>query len=273
MPQQPFVMRLHFYLPGGSGTHALGSGAHHIEYMGSVEKHELLLGNDSETDRTALESAAIHAKYAGEREGSMGYFGHAADDPKGAQKSILEAQGPVWRVIASVGEADALAMGGDLTTKDGWARATQPVVAKMVEQLGLDPAKVQWIAAAHRHQKHENNPHIHLLLWEAGEPSRKTAKWSDHERRAIRKAWISELYKPERQQLGKEKSEARTEARSTLIDLVARRNEQQGFHRELAERLAVLGQMLPGQGRLAYAYVPPAVKAQTEEVIRWLCCR
>lgn len=273
MPNQPFVMRLHYYLPNGTKRNSLKSGAHHIEYMGSVAKDELLLSPESAVDtgdRTTLESAAIHAKYAGEREGSMGYFGSMADDPKGAQASIQTAQGPVWRVIASVGEQDALNMGGDLTSKEGWERATQPVLDKMVAQLGLDPAKVQWIAAAHRHQKIEHNPHIHLLFWETGEPTRTTAKWTDEERRNIRKAWISELYRPERQVLGKEKSEARTEARSTLIDLVARKNEMQGFNRELTTRLATLGQMLPGQGRLAYAFMPAAVKAETESIIRWL---
>ncbi|MDA8205083.1 MAG: hypothetical protein M0Z36_03370 [Thermaerobacter sp.] len=273
MPHQPFVMRLHYYLPSGTKRNSLTSGAHHIEYMGSVAKDELLLSSEPAQpsgDRTTLESAAIHAQYAGEREGSMGYFGNAAHDPQAAQASIKAAQGPVWRVIASVGEQDALAMGGDLTTKDGWAKASQPVVDKMIKELGLDPAKVQWIAAAHRHQKTEHNPHIHLLFWETGEPTRETAKWTDQERRNIRKAWISELYRPERQQLGREKSEARTEARSTLIDLVARKNEMQGFNRELTTRLATLGRMLPGQGRLAYAYMPPEVKARTEEIIRWL---
>lgn len=270
MPNQPFVMRLHYYLPKGEGVNSLQSGAHHIEYMGSAEKHELLLGGEPAADRTTLESAAIHAKYAGEREGSMGYFGNAADDPKAAQKSILQAQGPVWRVIASVGEQDALAMGGDLTTKEGWERASHPVVHKMIDQLGLDPAKVQWIAAAHRHQTTENNPHIHLLVWEEGEPSRETAKWTDQERRTVRKAWISELYKPERERLGKEKSESRTESRNAVIDLVARRNGQQGFNRELTERLATLGKQLPDRGRLAYAFMPPDVKAQVEDTIRWL---
>ncbi len=272
MPAQPFIMRLHFYLPTGTGLHSLASGAHHVAYAGSKEKAELMIGRLlAESNRNSLESAAIHARYAGEREGSLGYFGSMADDPKGAQKSILAAQGPVWRVINTVGEADALAMGGDLTTKDGWERASKPVVTKMIKELGLDPAKVQWIAAAHRHQKHEHNPHIHLLIWETGEePTRKTGEWSDAERRAIRKAWISELYRPERQVLGKEKSEARTEARSALIDLVARKNEMQGFNRELTTRLATLGKMLPGRGRLAYAFMPPEIKAKTEEGIRWL---
>lgn len=273
MPQQPFVMRLHFYLRGkSSGRQSLKSAAHHIEYMGSKEKAELLIDGllDEENTHTTLESAAIHAKYAREREGSMGYFGSMAHDPKAAEQSILAAKGPVWRVIASVGESDALNMGGDLTTKSGWDKASNIVVPQMIAQLGLDPAKVQWIAAAHRHQKHENNPHIHLLLWEQGIPSRKTAKWSDTERKAIRKAWITELYRPERQHLGIEKSEARDQARHALIDLIATRNDQQGFHRELVARLAVLGGMLPGSGRLAYGYMPPPVKSEVESTIRWL---
>lgn len=269
MPQQPFIMRLHYYLPGGTKLNSLQSGAHHVEYMGSADKDELLLAPD-DGDRNTLDSAAIHAQYAGEREGSMGYFGSAADDPKAAQAAIQSAQGSVWRVIASVGEQDTFAMGGDLTTKDGWERASSPAVAKMVEQLGLDPAKVQWIAAAHRHQKHENNPHIHLLLWEMGTPSRKTAKWTAAERQAIRREWIHELYRPERERLGQEKSEARNQTRSALLDLIGRRNHQQGFHRELGNRLKDLGTMLPGQGRLAYAYMPAAVKQKVENTIRWL---
>ena len=200
----------------------------------------------------------------------MGYFGSMAHDPKAAEQSILAAKGPVWRVIASVGESDALNMGGDLTTKSGWEKAANIVVPQMIKQLGLDPAKVQWIAAAHRHQKHENNPHIHLLVWEQGEPSRKTAKWSDAERRAVRKQWITELYRPERQRLGIEKNEARDQARTAIVDLIARRNDEQGFHREFTSRLSVLGGMLPDQGRLAYGYMPPPVKSKVESTIRWL---
>ena len=272
MPQQPFVMRVHFYHAQGQGLQGLQSGAHHVSYMGSTKKDELLVDEES---RSTLESAAIHARYAGERPGNMmGYLGSLAQDPQGAQKSILAAQGPVWRIIASVGEQDALSMGGDLTTKEGWSNAANTVVPQMIKQLGLDPAKVQWIAAAHRHQHHENNPHLHLLVWEEGEPSRKTAKWTDKERRAIRKDWVSALYAPERAQLGKEKTAARQEAR-TLIQaqlsaLKEAGNGTQGFQAELTTRLQHLGQQLPGHGRLAYAFMPAEVKKETESLIRWL---
>ena len=272
MPQKPFVMRVHFYLPGGEGLKSLGSAAHHVEYMGSREKNELLV--DSPKDRTpnrdTLQSAAIHAQYAGEREGSLGYFGNMADRPHEAQKSILKAQGPVWRVIASVGEQDTLNMGGALVTKAGWEQATQPIVAKMITELGLDPQKVQWIAAVHRHQHHERNPHVHLLLWEQGEPSRKTGEWTKQELRAIKQAAVSQLYQPERAQLGQAKTTVRAEIRETVQTLVTRGNTQQGFQQALSQRLQALGQMLPGKGRLAYAYMPEPVKAQVQDTIRWL---
>lgn len=272
MPQQPFIPRYHFYLPDGKGLNSFESAAHHVEYMGSKNKAELLIGGllSEEVHDHSLRSAAIHAKYAGEREGSLGYLGSLAHDPQRAQRSILSAQGPVWRVIASVGESDAKAMGGDLLTKAGWDKATPPAVQKMIKTLALDPTKVQWIAAVHRHQKHENNPHLHLLLWEEGRPTRKTAKWTPDEMRTVKRDWVSALYAPERQMLGQEKTEARTQARTTVIDLMAHRNRQQGFEQELTQRLAAIGAGLPGKGRLAYAYMPPEVKAQVADTIRWL---
>ncbi|AUW92627.1 hypothetical protein BXT84_00560 [Sulfobacillus thermotolerans] len=272
MPQKPFVMRVHFYLPEGTGRQSLRSGAHHVEYMGSKEKGELLIDGlmSEEVNDRSLRSAAIHAKYAGEREGSLGYLGSMSSNPKRAQESILNAQGPVWRVIASVGEADVVAMGGALLTKAGWEKAAAPTVEKMVATLGLDPAKTQWIAAVHRHQHHEQNPHIHLLVWEEGPPTRKTAQWSRDELRIIKRDWVSSLYAPERQQLGQIKTAARTQARQQVIDLMTYRNRQQGFEQEFTQRLAAIGVGLPGQGRLAYAYMPPATKAQVADTIRWL---
>ncbi len=272
MPTKPFYMGLHFYTPDGEGLNSLESAAHHSEYMGSKEKAELLIDGlmSEEVNDRSLRSAAIHAKYAGEREGSLGYLGSLAADPRRAQERILHAQGPVWRIIASVGEEDAISMGGALLTKAGWEKAASPVVEKMIATLGMDPAKTQWIAAIHRHQHHEQNPHIHLLVWEEGEPSRKTAKWTRDELRQVKRDWVSALYAPERQQLGKLKTEFRTQARQTVIDLMAHRDRQQGFAQELAQRLSVIGSGLPGKGRLAYAYMPPETKAQVAETIRWL---
>jgi len=64
MPQQPFILRVHFYLPQGTGRQGLVSARHHVDYLGDGDKPELLVD-----DRTTLESAGVHAQYAGERPG------------------------------------------------------------------------------------------------------------------------------------------------------------------------------------------------------------
>ncbi|MCY0884980.1 MAG: hypothetical protein OWV35_03745, partial [Firmicutes bacterium] len=271
MPQQPMVLRVHFYHAAGHQRQSLISAAHHIAYMGSAAKHELLVDDD----RTTLESAAIHARYVGERAGSLGYFGTV--DAATAQAQIRAAQGPVWRVICSVGEADALAMGGALTTKTGWQAAAETAVPAMIRRLGLDPAHTAWIAAVHRYQRQERNPHIHLLFWESGAPTRRTMQWSAAELHDIRRLWAKALYAPELAQLGQAKDAARrtalTQARH-LLDQTrwARRGAsvEQGLVAELQQRLAVLGAQLPGRGRLAWAYMPEPVKTATLEVARWL---
>jgi len=119
------------------------------------------------------------------------------------------------------------------------------------------------------------NPHIHLLLWQTGEPARQIGKWSDKERRAIRRSWASALYAPERERAGAEKTRARDDARVLVLEHVrqARKMRHPGhqrFHQDLDARLRELGARLPGKGRLALRYMPPPVKAQTEDLIRWL---
>lgn len=279
MPQQPMVMRAHFYRPGGQGRRGLKSAAHHVVYIGSKRKHELLVDADERaisSDRTTtLRSAAHHVDYTA-HEGSLGYIGPLAGDPKAAQQEILQSRSPVWRVIVSVGEADALAMGGGLTSKAGWEQATTTVVPDMVRRLGLDPDRVHWIAAAHRWQaRGGRNPHIHLLLWQTGEPARQIGKWSDAERRAIRRGWASTLYAPERERAGREKSAARDDARVIVLETVRAARERrhpghQQFHQDLDDRLRDLGSLLPGKGRRAYGYMPSEVKRVTEETILWL---
>ena len=272
MPRQPMVLRVHFYHDRGQQRQSLSSAVHHVEYMGSVTKDELLVDDV----RTSLESAAIHTRYVGEREGSLGYFGTV--QARDAQSQIQNAQGgTVWRVILSVGEADAIAMGGALTTKAGWQAAAQKAVPEMLRRLGLNIAQTEWIAAVHRHQRYENNPHIHLLFWERGEPSRLTRKWSQEEIRDIRRVWAKELYGPELATIGRSKDAARQELMATtkqLLDQVRFSHRgasvKQGYQQMLQTQLDALRMALPGQGRLAFAYMPPLVKERVLNIARWM---
>lgn len=271
MPQQPMVLRVHFYHDAGQRQQSLGSAAHHIDYMGAVAKDELLV----DEDHTSLESAAVHARYAGERDGSLGYFG-TVTAPK-AQSQIRAAGGPVWRVIVSVGEGDALAMGGALTTKAGWSAAAHTAVPEMLRRLGLDPVRTEWIGAVHRYQRHEANPHIHLLFWERSGPSRRTMKWSAQEIRDIRRAWAKELYAPELASIGRAKDAARQELVATAKQLLdqARFSQRgpsvaQGYRRMLSIQLETLNAELPGHGRIAFAYMPRSVKDRVLNMARWM---
>ena len=272
MPQEPMILRAHFYHAKGRGKHSLQSGAHHADYMADPEKDELLVD-----DRTTLESAVVHAKYADEREGSMGSFGSVSQSE--ARHQIRAAQGPVWRLIVSVGEADALAMGNGLTTKAGWETATRDVLPDLIRSMGLDPSKVQWNAAAHRRQHHgENNPHIHLLVWERGTPSRRTGALTPDAIAKVRRAFAQVLYRPELERVSAAKTQARAEAKATTqtllrvihggqregIDL------EQGFMKAMTTRLQALGEHLPAKGRLAYGYMPAEVKTEVLALARWL---
>ena len=77
--------------------------------------------------------------------------------------------------------------------------------------------------------------------------------------------WTSELYGPVRERLGKEKSGLRAEAGETAWQVLGCSQAE-----ELGSRLAEIAANLPGHGRLAYVYMPSAVKAQVDQVLDWL---
>lgn len=227
--------------------------------MASTERGELLLSH--------TESAAIHSRYATERPGSLGGFGSVSLDE--AVKQIQASQGPVWRVIVSVAEADALAMGGQLTTRQGWQAAAEQAVPVTVRRLGLDPDRTEWMAAAHRWQAGgERNPHLHLLIWQRGEPARKTGRWTLQELRAIKRAWARTLYAPELARLGAEKTAARQAAREAVT--AWRTGPGAGVEREWAARLQALRAALPERGQLAWDYLPSEAKTRVADTLRWL---
>jgi hypothetical protein len=251
MPHQPMIVDHHFYHAKGQGKNSLASGVHHADYIVDEKKTELLLD-----DRTTLQSAAIHAQYADEREGSMGSFGSVSTEQ--AKKEIAaHSQSPVFRLIISVGESDALSMDNGLTTKAGWEKAVTEAMPDAIRAMELDPAKVQWTAAAHRRQHGgENNPHVHLLVWERGEPSRRTGKFDEAERHAIQKSFAKVLYRPELDRIGQQKTQARDHSKALTRAIFEGMELEQGFVNALADRLATLGSHLPAKGRLAYAYLP-----------------
>ncbi len=263
MALRPFVIKMAFYLPGQQGWgKGMGGARAHLDYMGDPNRHkkadeELLMG-----------SAAIHAQYMVERPGVSGYFGpdpRELPDVKGVQSTVDHHQGPVWRAFISVTEDDAKTLGGALMTREGWEQAARAQLPKTFEQMDLDPANVDWIASVH---KKEGHPHLHLLFWER-EVTRDKGKWSDKERRAIRRGWVQELYGPERDRLGQEKSTIRQALLTTL------KEKDPGWwtprmQRDWQDRLGQLADLMPGEGRAMLKFLPPETKEAALAQARWL---
>ncbi len=265
MPHQPLIIDHHFYHAKGAGANSLRSGAHHAKYITDEKKAELLVDA-----RTTLLSAAIHAQYADEREGSMGSFGTVGTE-QAKREIAAHTQAPVFRLIISVGEEDALSMDNGLTTKAGWEKAITTAMPAAIRAMHLDPAKVEWTAAAHRRQHGgENNPHVHLLIWERGEPSRRTGTFNEKERHAIQKSVATVLYRPELDRIGQQKTQARDSAKALTRAVFDGMELEQGFVNALTDRLATLGSHLPPKGRLAYAYLPPTTKTEVMSLAHWL---
>ncbi len=263
MALRPLIVKHAFYLPGKSG---FGKGNHgavaHLQYMGDPSRHqktdeELLMG-----------SAAVHAKYMTERPGVSGYFGpdpRTLPDIERIQKTLELHTGPIWRDFISVTETDAVALGGSLMTREGWEAAARAQLPKMFQSMGLNPANVEWVASVH---KKEGHPHMHLLFWER-EPTRIKGQWSDKERIQIRRDWASELYRPERERLGEEKSALRqqilTEVKAQDLGVLPAR-----VQKEWTARLSALAEHLPSHGRKALKYMPPEVKEEARATAEWL---
>jgi hypothetical protein len=266
---RPIYVGNHFYLPGGVGSQSLQSATAHLAYMGNPQKEELVT--------EAMESAALHAKYMGERPGSAGYFGpdrQQRPDPEGLGEELRQHAGPVWRLIVSVTETDAVALGGALLTRPAWEAAVRRTMPRIAESMGLDPRNLRWAAAMHKKAGH---PHVHLLFWEVPS-SRIVGKWTAQELARSRQLWAQELYGPERHRLSQEKTAARDMLTGGVRQLLREPDASLGGGPRLSaaqahELGALLGQVkehLPPRGRLAYAYMPPNVKARIGQTVTWL---
>ncbi len=281
MALRPLVIRLHYYLPGARGDRGVGAAQGHLRYMGNPAKEELCRAGQRQDPG---EEAAIHAAYMAGRPGSLGYFGpdeRHLPDPEALDRELRGHRGPIWRLVVSVTEADARAMGGQLLDRPAWEDAARSLLPKMARELGIPEAHLRWVAAVHRKEGH---PHLHLLAWEVP-PKRTKGRWSPGEMRQVKRMWVSALYRPERERLGQQMAAAKLAvvgggrvevAAATALAGPGRRPPatpprlSPRRSRELAARLDALRTMLPGGGRVALAYMPPGVKQAANDRAEWL---
>ena len=255
---RPLIVKAHVYLPGGGRKRGLIAAREHLRYMNNPKKEELVTDAEALWERGEGE-AAIHARYMSERPGSQGLFGEAHElrpDQETLLREIVEHKGPVWRFFVSVHEDDAHAMGGALMRRQMWEEACRALVPKMAAEMNIPVVHVRWAAAMHRKEGH---PHIHLLMWSA-DPAKGFLNRKGLDQ--VKRAWVSQLYGPERARLGREKSELRSAIGTSFRAALTRSDSD-----ALAARFLRIAEALPGGGRLAYAYMPTEVKRDVEAAV------
>ncbi len=286
----PFVFKLSFKIPSAMNQE---KNLKHIDYItryGAVDYGDLEPEDQTATPETQAQEHGenpIYAQYIHERPGSQGLFSIDGTADIKAAKDILRAhEGIVWRAVISLREDEAIRI--NHVDREKWMESIQSSFPKIAEQLGIAESNLDWVAAYHPEPGH---PHCHIMFWEK-EPERTRGKFSDGERRDVRKTFISNIYAQERERLHVEKTFYRDEIRNGVQDILGLRqdlDEQTEIIRvelgrtpglapritpdqkqELTQKLQALGSILPGRGRMALKYMPDEVKTEVREIADWV---
>ncbi|WP_422445373.1 MobP3 family relaxase [Thermoanaerobacterium sp. DL9XJH110] len=273
----PFVFINSFKDPERE-INAQGKNAGHVEYIGTRP------GVDMGDMEITPDMDAGHIKYMAERPGSHGLFSQEEDIPdmNKIQKELLNHKGVSWRWILSLEESDAVDLG--YTNREAWMKTLRATMKDAAAAMGIAESNLRWVAAFHRKRGH---PHVHILLWEK-EPKRKQGELSEGEVRDIKRIFMQEIDAMERNRLEAEKTALRDfirdTARSSILNLNrgeearALIGEKPGLEplmapetrKELMLKLNELAAIMPGHGRIALKYMPPAVKEKARDISAWL---
>ena len=277
MLRSPFVFKLKWVTGPRSGQRA----SVHARYIATREG--VARTEEDNPDPT------IHARYLDERPGSTGLFGPDATRPPSldAVQAEVSARSWHWQAVISLREEDATVLG--LRAPPDWRDLARRVMPQFALHSGIAEADLRWVGAVHRKA---GQPHVHLLAWPADGAPPRQPRLQRTELRDIRRVVARELYGPLRAQLAAE----RTAQRDLLVaagrhnlailrrfDLEAQAESPTGggippaFPRvdltELGHGIMALSAKMPDRGRLALAYMPPAVRDEARAVADWILSR
>ena len=274
--KSPFIFINSFKDPEGE-RNVSEKNAGHVEYIGTrpgVDKGEVEITPDMD---------AGHIKYMDERPGSHGLFSQEEGIPnmKEIQKELLNHKGLSWRWILSLEEGDAVEMG--YTDRKAWEKMVRATMKDAAAAMGIPESNLRWVAAFHGKKGH---PHVHVMFWEK-EPHRKVGELSEGEIKDVKRIFVREMDAGERTRLEAEKTALRDLIRDTVgsilnpekgKEVLAFTGENPGIEplmtpdtkKQLIEKLNELATIMPGRGRIALKYMPPAVKEKAREISAWL---
>lgn len=268
---RPLIVKAKFLLPGPSRHEAARD---YLKYIANPSRDDLARWEETLRQRDLESEETLYALHIQNRPGSQGLFGPELSGPV-SEEQLEEVfgnhMGPIWTMIVSVHHDDAVAELPHLMGRAAWEDACRSVMVPMAENMGIPERDLRWVAAMHRRPK-DGSPHVHIIFWSndpaKGVRRRRGQTYHTISAKALDQAkrlWTSELYGPVRDRLGVAKSGIRALARETAWQVLGKSQADQ-----MGTWLAEIGDQLPGHGRLAYAYMPPAVRAQVDEVTDWL---
>lgn len=294
MQARNVVVKLSFKSPGSDGLGA--KNAAHLRYIGTRPGVDTTVTDESLYRAAGRDLAADedYARYIAERPGVARETGegmalHGLFDATGAADfGAVRAEirnlenSPVYRMIVSVTETTAELVG--LDDKAAWEAFVCSEASEIARGLSIPLDRLRWVAALHPEAGH---PHVHLLVWDGADRPRHRDVIEKSELVGMREALTRDLWRPVSEELAAEKAATRDglvgTARAELermsailgwsapvlssdraVTVPVRTAGELGRIQGGLERVASL---LPGRGRVAYAYMPPETKAAVQAVV------
>ncbi len=129
-------------------------------------------------------------KYASDRPGSTGLFDkNGVADLSQYAKDINLRQGPCWSIVLSLREDDAAELG--YTDKTKWQDLIRQSMPQIIHDINIASDKAQWVAAYHQKEGH---PHVHIVAWESGKPTRRAGRLTKTEMHNIKRTFFGRIY-------------------------------------------------------------------------------
>ena len=297
MQARNVVVKLSFKSPG-TGELAAKNAAH-LRYIGTRPGVDTTVTEESLYRAAGRDLAADedYARYIAERPGvaretSEGATLHGLFDATGAAdfgavRAELRAleHSPVYRMIVSVTEETAGLIG--LDDKGSWESFICSEAPEVARGLSIPLERLRWVAALHPEPGH---PHVHVLVWDGSDEARPRDLIAKDKLVGLREALTRDVWRPVSDELAAEKSSLRDGLVGTTRAELARVSAFMGWGAPVlsSERAVTtpirtadeltriqggierVASLLPGRGRLAFAYMPPETKAAVEAVVRYL---
>lgn len=257
--------------------------AEYFKYIVSRPGVDLSIEDSIRQDeRTELNDSA-YFQYINERPGSSGWFGNIDMDTSDVQSEIYQQskkQNVIYRGILSLHPQDASELG--FYEKKKWHALLDKTMPDIANQFNIPIERLRWVAAFH---VEENHPHVHYMFYDS-EPEKKVNSSFIHvsKQNKCRGIFSAEVFYEERQEIVKTKTAERDlmikYGKNIMEEITTELNQQNTMElksmpskvstdevNSLIPHIKKLVASLPSSGSIKFAYMPPEVKKQVNDIV------